>query len=51
LDRWVGDVPFCRRFNRLFNLVEDKLATVASMFSRGWEVGGGAWQWRRRLWE
>jgi len=50
LDRWVGDVPLCRRFSRLFNLAENKLASVASMCSLGWEVGGGAWQWRRRLW-
>jgi len=50
LDRWVGDVPLCRHFSRLFNLAENKLAIVTSMFSLGWEVGGGAWQWRRRLW-
>jgi len=30
LDRWVGDVPLCRRFSWLFNLAENKLATVAS---------------------
>jgi len=50
LDRWVGDVPLCRRFSRLFNLAENELATVASMCSLGWKVGGRAWQWRRRLW-
>jgi len=50
LDRWVGDVPLCRCFSCLFNLSENKLAMVASMFSLGWEAGGGAWQWRRRLW-
>jgi len=49
-DRWVGDVPFCRRFSRPFNLAENKMATIASMFSLGWEERGGAWQWRRRLW-
>jgi len=37
LDQWVGDVPLCRRFSRLFNLAKNKLATVASMFSLGWE--------------
>lgn len=48
LDQWVGDVLLCRHFSRLFNLAENKLASVASMCSLGWEVGGGAWQWRRR---
>ena len=50
LDQWVGDVPLCRRSSRLFNLSKNKLATVVSMLSPGWELGGGAWQWRRRLW-
>ena len=50
MDRWVGDVPPCRHFSRLFNLAENKLVIVASMFSLGWEEGGGAWQWRMRLW-
>jgi len=39
LDRWVGDVPLSRRFSLLFNLAENKLATVAFMFSLGWEEG------------
>ncbi|CAJ2678702.1 unnamed protein product [Trifolium pratense] len=32
---------------------ENKSASVAEMFSRGWEVGGEAWEWRRQLraWE
>jgi len=50
-DRWLGDVPLCRRFSRLFNLSLNKSSTVAEMFSLGWEVGGAAWSWRRRLWE
>ncbi|XP_024630889.1 uncharacterized protein [Medicago truncatula] len=46
-DRWLGDVPFCISFRRLFNLVSNKLSTVADM------VDGEAWNWRRRLrvWE
>ena len=38
-DRWAGNVPLCQRFSRLFNLAENKLASVASMFSLGWEEG------------
>jgi len=52
-DRWIGDVPFCIRFRRLFNLVSNKLSTVADMVALGGEVDGEAWGWRRRLrvWE
>lgn len=32
------------RFRLLFDLV------VADMCGLGWEDGGAAWQWRRRLW-
>jgi hypothetical protein len=49
-DRWVGDVPLCRRFARLFDLSTNKFSTVAEMCALGWEVGGEAWSWRRRLW-
>jgi hypothetical protein len=28
----------------------NKLISVADMFELGWEEGGGAWSWRRRLW-
>ena len=38
-DRWAGNVPLCQRFSRLFNLAENKLASVAFMFSLGWEEG------------
>jgi hypothetical protein len=44
--RWLGGVPFCVRFNRLFELVENKSTSVASMYSLGWEEGGEAWMWR-----
>lgn len=46
----MGNVPLCQRFSRLFNLAENKLVSVAIMFSLGWEEGGVAWQWRRCLW-
>jgi hypothetical protein len=38
-DRWLGDVPLCRWFGRLFDLSLNKLITVAEVFSLGWEVG------------
>jgi len=38
-DRWLGDVLFCRRFSRLFDLAVDKSCTVATMFCLGWEEG------------
>jgi hypothetical protein len=49
-DPWLGGVPLCERFRRLFDLAENKSCTVAEMFSAGWEVGGEAWVWRRQLW-
>jgi len=49
-DRWLGDVPLCRRFDHLFDLALNKHITVADMFVLGWEVGGGVWRWRRQLW-
>lgn len=49
-DRWLGDVPLCRRFSRLFELAVNKLSTMANVFSLGWEEGGEAWGWRKRLW-
>ena len=49
-DRWVGDVSVCMSFSRLFDLTLNKSSTVADMYSLGWEVGGEAWRWRRRLW-
>ncbi|XP_024635971.1 uncharacterized protein [Medicago truncatula] len=30
--------------------VVNKVVTIRNMFQLGLEVGGGAWQWRRRLW-
>jgi hypothetical protein len=41
------------RLPRLFELAENKLATVTEMFTLGWGVNGEAWKRRRRLfsWE
>ena len=50
-DRWLGDVPLCRHFSRLFDLSLNKSSTVAEMFSLGWEDGGAAWGCRRHLWD
>jgi len=50
LDRWVGEVPLCVRFRRLYELSEYKVLVVAQMFAWGWNEGGEAWKWRRRLW-
>jgi len=42
-DRWIGDVPLRTRFSRLFELSNNKLCTVADMFTLSWEDGGEAW--------
>ncbi|KAK2404810.1 hypothetical protein QL285_054116 [Trifolium repens] len=49
-DPWLGGVPLCERFGRLFDLAATRSSTVAEMYSLGWEVGGAAWEWRRQLW-
>jgi hypothetical protein len=49
-DCWCGDVPFRERFRRLYDLAINKVITVRTMFLLGVDVGGEAWQWRRRLW-
>jgi len=53
LDNWVGGAPLRVQFPRLFDLTQDKGATVREMEEKGWAVGGGDWVWRRRLlaWE
>ena len=56
-DRRLGDVPFCRRFSRLFYLAFNKSSTVATMFSLGQEegarrgVGGEGCGFGRRSWQ
>ena len=49
----MGGAPIRVQFSRLFDLIQDKGATVREMEEKGWAVGGGAWVWRRRLlaWE
>ncbi|CAJ2651635.1 unnamed protein product [Trifolium pratense] len=49
-DPWVDGTSLRERFGRLFDLAENKSASVAEMFMQGWEAGGEAWVWRRRLW-
>lgn len=34
----------------MFDLSENKMAIVAQMFPWGWDEGGEAWKWCRRLW-
>ncbi|CAJ2673682.1 unnamed protein product [Trifolium pratense] len=48
-----GEAGRGERYGRLFDLAENKSASVAEMFLRGWEAGGEAWEWRRQLraWE
>jgi len=49
-DLWLGGVPCYVKLNRLFDLSENKLSTVAYMCGLGWQEGGAAWQWRRQYW-
>ncbi|MCI16836.1 putative non-LTR retroelement reverse transcriptase related protein, partial [Trifolium medium] len=53
IDHWVDETPLCERFGRLFDLAENKSASVAEMFSLGWGAEGEAWVWRPQLraWE
>jgi hypothetical protein len=39
-DPWLGGIPLCERFRRLFDLTEARSSTVAERFTLGWEVGG-----------
>jgi len=39
------------RFRRLYDLSVNKHWTVEDKHVLGWEEGGEAWQWRRRLWD
>jgi len=50
---WLGDITLSTSYARLFELSENKLATVSEMFALGWGDGSEAWKWRRRLfaWE
>ncbi|MCI31875.1 receptor-like kinase, partial [Trifolium medium] len=48
-DPWLGGIPLCVKFGRLFELAENKSSTVAKMYQLWWETGGEAWEWRRQL--
>jgi len=50
---WIGEVPLCDRFSRLYVLAENPSCSVAEMHHLGWDEGGEVWKWRRRLfaWE
>ncbi|MCH81729.1 receptor-like kinase, partial [Trifolium medium] len=48
-DPWVEGTPLCERFRRLFDLAENKSASVAEMFSLGWGTGVAAWAWHQQL--
>jgi len=37
-DPWLNDVSFYVRYSRIFYFALNKLATLAKMFSLGWEV-------------
>jgi len=40
IDSWVGDAPLCDRFNRLFDLSENRLLSVADMWQLWLRWGG-----------
>jgi len=49
-DRWIGGVPLCERYSRLFDLSENKTIIVVNLFSVSSDHWGDVWRWRRRLW-
>jgi len=49
IDNWVGGVPLKDKFRWLFYLAVYRESTVEEIATLGWEVGGGAWVWRGRL--
>jgi len=46
-DRWLGDEVLCVRFQRLFDLSDNRWTSIVEWL--GWGKGRGAWSWRRRL--
>ncbi|MCI05300.1 C-terminal binding protein, partial [Trifolium medium] len=36
-DPWLGGIPLCERFGRLFDLAVNKSSMVAEMYALGWE--------------
>jgi len=51
IDPWVGGIVLSVWFSRLYDLSVNKNRTVEEMFEKGWGEGGGASEWRRRLWD
>jgi len=49
-DKWEESTTLCVRYPPLFALSENKFITMVNLFARGFEQGGEAWRWRRRLW-
>jgi hypothetical protein len=52
-DPWLDGVLLEASFRRLFELAENKLATIAETKMMGWGVNGEAWKWLMKLfvWE
>ena len=52
-DYWVGSSKLMEGFRGLYDLSIHKDKTVGEMCALGWDNGGDAWGWRRRLlaWE
>jgi hypothetical protein len=50
-EKWVGDLPLCVRFPRLFSISMHKEATVADVWNQS--IAPDSWRlnWRRRLFE
>jgi hypothetical protein len=50
-DKWVGDLPLCDRFPRLFSISINKEASVAEVSRRNSGMLNWNLSWRRRLFE
>jgi len=42
-EHWVGSLPLCVQFGRLFDLAVNKFISIAEMFLLGCEDGGATW--------
>jgi len=49
-DVWCEGMSFSDRFRHTYDLVVKKSIMARDIFLSGWEVGGEAWSWSRRLW-
>ena len=47
-DPWIDGMILKSNFSRLVYLIDNKMTTVADMYSLGWWEGGKTWKWRRR---